>query len=85
MGGPFTLQNGEEALKKYFGSVCRTDYEDALAVTEAEDLADYIYSLSELSGIERVRREDLTAALEARMTDGILHVPKEYGLFICKK
>lgn len=45
---------------------------------------DYIYSLSSLSSVTSVPRAELTAALERRMENGVLNVPKEYGMFICK-
>ena len=42
----FTLQNGEEKLKSVFGSVQRLLYEDALEVTNVDDMVDYIRSLT---------------------------------------
>ena len=38
----FTLQNGEAQLRPFFGDVKRELYEDSLAVTNVEDMADYI-------------------------------------------
>lgn len=80
----FTLQNGEKSLEQHFSHVQRLDREDGLAITDVEDFADYIYSLSSLSNMENVPREILLSALESRMENGILFVPKEYGMFICK-
>ncbi len=40
----FTLQNGDSILHQYFSSVERYDYIDSLAVTNIEDLLDYIFS-----------------------------------------
>ena len=80
----FTLQNGEKSLEQHFSHVQRLDREDGLAITDVEDFADYIYSLSSLSNMENVPREILLSALESRTESDILYVPKEYGMFICK-
>ena len=81
----FTLQNGSEQLGRFFRSVRRLDYEDALEVTNIEDMLDYVYSLSSMTNIERIERETLRQRLEAKVENGVLHVPKEYGMFVCKK
>ena len=84
IGTTFTLQNGGASLGKHFDCVNRFDYEDSLAITEINDFIDYIYSLSSLSNIANVERRILANALESRVENGILNVPKEYGMFICK-
>ena len=38
----FTLQNGQEILGKVFSNVQKLNYEDALAVTDINDMVDYI-------------------------------------------
>lgn len=81
----FTLQNGEGILKNYFSEVQRFDYEDALAVTNLEDMLDYIDSLTGMSAVAGIGRETVKAALEKKMAGGVLRVPKEYGMFICRK
>lgn len=81
---PFTLQNGEEALRAHFDEVRRVDREDALIVTDAGDLADYVLSLTDITGLEGLSREALCALFEAKMAGGALRLPKEYGLFICR-
>lgn len=81
----FTLQNGHEILKQYFSEVQRLDYEDSLAVTNIEDILDYIYSLSSITCVEEMKREDLKEILEKKMVNGILNIPKEYSMFICRK
>ena len=80
----FTLQNGSDALSRHFAHVIRLDREDGLAVTSIEDFAGYIYSLSGLSNIASVPRNVLLAILESRMENGVLYVPKEYGMFVCR-
>lgn len=79
----FTLQNGAAALQKHFASVKRFDYEDALEIPNPDEFADYVLSLASLDNIENLDQNALTSALAARMKDGILRVPKEYGMFIC--
>lgn len=79
----FTLQNGEEILSPFFDSVVRRDYKDSLAVTNVEDMVDYIYSLSSMTALGSIPRDKMTEILTSHMRDGVLHVPKEYGMFIC--
>ena len=81
----FTLQNGEEKLKTFFPDVQRLLYEDALEVTNADDMADYIFSLAGMTDLQKIPREEVLAVLQKNMPDGVLHVPKEYGMFIARK
>ena len=81
----FTLQNGEEKLKTAFSQVRKEIYEDALEVTDAEDMVDYILSLTGMSDLQKIPAEEIRAVLKSNMKDGILHVPKEYGMFIAAK
>ena len=80
----FTLQNGAAKLQPHFSSVQRLDREDALAVTDITDIVDYLYSLTSMSNLKPESREDITKALTAKMQNGVLYIPKEYGMFICK-
>lgn len=84
IGTAFTLQNGGETLARHFSRVERLDYPDALEITDLNDFLDYIYSLSSLSNISTVERPVLLDALERRTENGVLRVPKEYGMFLCK-
>lgn len=81
----FTLQNGNRILKKYFSEIRRLDYEDSLAVTDIDDILDYICSLSGMTSITELGRDTLRTVLEKEMVNGILNIPKEYGMFICRK
>lgn len=81
----FTLQNGYDILKKHFSAVQRFDYEDSLAVTNIDDMLDYIYSLRNMSSVAKLARENVRAVLEKNMVNGILNVPKENGIFVCQK
>lgn len=78
----FTLQNGKEKLESFFENVKRLDYEDSLEVTDVGDLVDYIYSFNDMSTLSGIPRGDIEAALKEHMKDGVLTVPKEYGMFI---
>lgn len=80
----FTLQNGGDILQKYFSNVCRKDYEDSLAVTNLDDLINYLYSYSEMTNIVEVEREKVKTVLKNKMLNDVLIIPKEYGTFICK-
>lgn len=81
----FTLQNGNSILGKHFSEIRRLDYEDSLAVTDINDILDYICSLSDLTSIAKLGRDTLKTVLEREMVNGILNIPKEYGMFICRK
>lgn len=81
----FTLQNGGEILEKKFSAVKKLEYKDSLAVTSADDMAQYIYSLASMTTLNEVPREKIKEILVHNMVNGILNVPKEYGMFVCKK
>ena len=82
----FSLQNGGELLRKYFSSVERLDYEDSLAVTETQDLIDWIKSTISISGYSDNTLTELYEYFEAiRIKEGTINVPKEVGLFISIK
>ena len=78
----FTLQNGKQQLQAFFDAVERYDYEDSLEVTDVNDLADYIFSLTGMSSLRALPRETIIQVLNAASVDGVLKVPKEYGLFL---
>lgn len=80
----FTLQNGKEALISFFTDVEKDLYEDSLAVTEVEDLVDYIFSLSGMTDLRSLPRDTVRSVLASHMKDGVLTVPKEYGMFVCR-
>ena len=80
----FTLQNGASVLGEVFADVRREDYEDSLAVTDIDDLVDYIYSLQSMTALSSIPRDSIRATLSSHMKDGVLTVPKEYGMFIAR-
>ena len=77
----FTLQNGAEKLKTVFPAVRRDLYEDALEVTDVEDMVEYIFSLTGMTDLKKIPRDEIRSVLQRNMRNGILHVPKEYGMF----
>lgn len=79
----FTLQNGKELLEAKFADVQRLEYVDSLEVTNIDDMVDYIYSLSGMTTLSSIKRESVKTVLEQNMENGVLSVPKEYGMFIC--
>lgn len=82
MNKNFTLQNGYEILSKLFSRVEKLEYVDSLAVTDVNDMVDYIYSLSSMTSLNNVPKHIIKEILMQNLTNGILNVPKEYGMFI---
>ena len=80
----FTRQNGEGILMKHFDDVRWDDYADALEVTDVEDVADYLYSLTGMADLDPAMRPDIINRLRGAMRGGVLRIPKEYGMFICQ-
>lgn len=78
----FTLQNGYKILSKTFSKVEKKEYIDSLAVTNIDDMVDYIYSLSSMTSLNNVPKHIIKTILMQNLTNGILNVPKEYGMFI---
>ncbi len=80
----FTLQNGGEQLGSVFAQVERRDRADTLDVTELDDLIAYLRSMQQMTALADVPDAQIREALSAHMTGGVLSLPKEYGLFICR-
>ena len=69
-------------LSKTFSKVDKLEYIDSLAVTNVDDMIDYIYSLSSMTTLNDVPKYIIKDVLMQNMTNGILNVPKEYGMFV---
>lgn len=81
----FGLEHGEEILKKYFHTVEKRTYEDALLVDDAQALYDYIISChgNQVEVLEN-RVEEFKQYIQTRMKrENVMHITKEAGLFIC--
>jgi len=84
-GLSFTLQNGEHILKEYFSEAELRRYEDRLEVTETGDLVDYILSLKGMADFRAVPPEELYRILDEQKENGVIRVPKDYGMFVSVK
>lgn len=81
----FSLQNGAEILQRYFSSVERIDYKDSLAITETQDLIDWLKSTVSIASYSDENIDKLYDYFEEiRMKNGTINIEKECGLFICK-
>ena len=80
----FTLQNGAVILREVFAEVRQLLYEDSLAVTHIEDIVDYIFSLPDIPGLHSIPRETILSVLSSNMENGVLNIPKEYGMFAAR-
>ncbi len=80
----FTLQNGGGQLAKHFAQVSLERRPDALDVTNLDDLIAYLRSMAGMTVLAEIPDDRLLDVLCARMKAGVLSLPKEYGLFICK-
>ena len=85
MNRTFTLQNGGEILQRHFQHVEMRTREDGLAITDKEDFLNYIFSMTAMMGAADADRDSVRKLLDARMQDGVIYIPKEYGMFVCTK
>lgn len=81
---PFSLQNGAAQLSRHFFQVEQLLYPDEFRITSVDDLADYLLSLASMSALADIPRPQLCAALAQHMEDGVIRLPKEYGMFVCQ-
>lgn len=78
----FTMENGKTKLEKYFGQVERRDYADGLKVTVAEDLVDYIASMTSVIEIENFDKGVALTYFEDIIKEkGSIDIKKSYGMF----
>lgn len=80
----FTCQNGGAQLEQSFENVEFVRYEDSLEVTDIDDLITYMYSLVSMQDIQDAPKDEVKKILEGHMVDGVLRIPKDYGMFISK-
>ncbi len=79
----FSLDSGGEELKRYFNRIIVHRYEDALIITEAELLVDYMLSMSTAQSAQS-RRTELTRFIESELSShGAIHITKDSGLLVC--
>ncbi len=83
----FSLENGAEQLAEHFGSIERFDFNDALAVTEAEPLISYAMSTSVGKRLmDSERQDELRQIVTERIArDGAIRITKVVGMFVAIK
>ncbi len=80
----FSLDNGGDEVRRRFDNVVVRRYDDALMVTDAEPLVDYILSMSTATAAQS-RRLDLARFIEDELAScGTIHVTKDSGMFVCQ-
>lgn len=83
----FTLQNGAALLGRAFADVEKREYPDEFIVDDAEAVIGYLTSMTGMivEGGGAFPTEQVRAALEEKIgAEGALHIPKQYGTFICR-
>ena len=80
----FTMQKGEQILKKAFSVVEARFYEDSLHITDIEELIKYLQSLTSFKAIQDFPLKKVREILETHSNNGVIDLPKEYGMFIAK-
>jgi len=87
----FSLENGADHLSPWFATLELRRYEDGLAVTDANALVDYVFSMMTFTGAQfsdpaaaRAAFTDYTAAQLAQQ-NGVFAIQKATGLFIATK
>jgi ubiquinone/menaquinone biosynthesis C-methylase UbiE len=79
---PFTLENGAEQLARWFASITLYRYEDALVVTEAEPLIEYILSGSAKTVFVGEKLQRLRDLLKQELASRqAIYITKDSGLF----
>ncbi len=81
----FTLDNGTAQLRRHFSRIVLDCRDDALDITNLSDLIGYLRSMAGMTVLAEIPDETLMSAFSREMKDGVLSLPKEYGMFICRR
>ena len=82
----FGLENGAEMMRECFGEVEVRRYPDALLVTEAQPLMDYINSVKRQALLYRISRLAIREFFDAEIrTHGAFNISKDAGLLISSR
>lgn len=81
----FSLENGKEKIEPYFSKIGIERYADSLAVTNIDDLMDYIYSGITFKNACKMTPDEVRNKLLSCMKDGVLRLPKDPGMFVAIK
>lgn len=87
LNATFTLQNGEEILRCAFAQIERRDYPDEFVVDDPEAIIGYLQSMTGMivEGGGDFPADEVRALLQERIAQqGALHIPKQYGTFVCR-
>ncbi len=80
----FTMQNGAQKLRIAFSDIESRIYEDSLHITDIDDLVEYLGSLASLKALDGVPHAKIKAMITEHAADGVVDLPKEYGMFIAR-
>lgn len=81
----FTLQNGKDVLNKWFPSVEKLEYVDKLHISDRSDLVEYIQSFKEMNDWQNYSEEELNRLISNYEKQGVIEIPKQYGMFVSRK
>ena len=81
----FTLQNGEGILEDWFSDVEKLEYDDKLLISNYFDLVEYIQSFKEMNDWQNYSKEELYRLISDYEKQGVIEIPKEYGMFVSRK
>lgn len=81
----FSLQNGKGILENCFSDVEKFEYDDKLLISNRSDLVEYIQSFKEMNDWQNYSEEDLYGLISDYEKQGLLEIPKEYGMFVSRK
>lgn len=81
----FSLENGGKQLEPFFTTVEKKIYEDALEVTNLDDLVDYMFTGDIFKSACPFTKEEVKEKLTKYMVNGCLRIPKQPGAFVCVK
>lgn len=79
----FTLQNGLRKLSPKFSKVIKKEYRDHLEVNNTKDIISYTLSLINNSSVDNSVIKEMERILDLEKRDGIIVIPKQYGMFTC--
>jgi len=83
VGLGFDLERGGMELAPWFAHVELDRYEDALEITEAAPMLDYLFSMRLAVDIGETDRAAITHEVERRLAaDGVIRIGKDVGLFV---
>ncbi len=81
----FSLDTGSPEVTQFFKDVHIIRYDDALLVTEAEPLVNYILSMTAMATLQNRRAELRHFIAEELAQQGAIYITKESGMFIGTK